>query len=240
VDANITREAMLVAEATADFRSRRTTVVYGQNWHKGVIGIVASRLVEQYYRPTIVFSHADGFLTGSARSVNGFDIHHAISQCAEYVDQFGGHKYAAGLTLREENIQAFSQKFEEVVRDSIREEQLVPLLEIDQQIRLKEITPRFFRVLKQFAPFGPGNMQPVFSSRGVYSNGFVRVVGENHLQISIQQDDSIAFSAIAFGHAEHFPLISKGLPFNVAYTIEENTWRGVTSIKLNIKDIKFE
>ncbi|MBA4303130.1 MAG: single-stranded-DNA-specific exonuclease RecJ [Sphingobacteriaceae bacterium] len=240
VDANITREAMLVAEATADFRSRRTTVVYGQNWHKGVIGIVASRLVEQYYRPTIVFSHADGLLTGSARSVNGFDIHHAIAQCAEYVDQFGGHKYAAGLTLREENIKAFSKKFEEVVKSSIRDEQLVPLLEIDQSIRLKEITPRFFRVLKQFAPFGPGNMQPVFSSKGVYSNGFVRVVGENHLQISVQQDDSIAFSAIAFGHAEHYPLISKGLPFNVAYTIEENTWRGVTSIKLNIKDIKFE
>lgn len=240
VDANITREAMLVAEATSDFTSRRTTVVYGQNWHKGVIGIVASRLVEQYYRPTIVFSHADGLLTGSARSVNGFDIHHAISQCAEYVDQFGGHKYAAGLTLREENIEKFSSKFEEVVRNSIRDEQLVPLLEIDQHIRLKEITPRFFRVLKQFAPFGPGNMQPVFSSKGVYSNGFVRVVGENHLQISIQQDDSIAFSAIAFGHAEHYPLISKGLPFNVAYTIEENTWRGVTSIKLNIKDIKFD
>lgn len=240
VDANITREAMLVAEATSDFTSRRTTVVYGQNWHKGVIGIVASRLVEQYYRPTIVFSHADGLLTGSARSVNGFDIHHAISQCAEYVDQFGGHKYAAGLTLREENIEKFSSKFEEVVRNSIRDEQLVPLLEIDQHIRLKEITPRFFRVLKQFAPFGPGNMQPVFSSKDVYSNGFVRVVGENHLQISIQQDDSIAFSAIAFGHAEHYPLISKGLPFNVAYTIEENTWRGVTSIKLNIKDIKFD
>lgn len=240
VDANITREAMLVAEATSDFNSRRTTVVYGQNWHKGVIGIVASRLVEQYYRPTIVFSHADGLLTGSARSVNGFDIHNAISQCAEYVDQFGGHKYAAGLTLREENIEKFSSKFEEVVRNSIRDEQLVPLLEIDQHIRLKDITPRFFRVLKQFAPFGPGNMQPVFSSKDVYSNGFVRVVGENHLQISIQQDDSIAFSAIAFGHAEHYPLISKGLPFNVAYTIEENTWRGVTSIKLNIKDIKFD
>jgi len=240
VDANITREAMLVAEATSDFNSRRTTVVYGQNWHKGVIGIVASRLVEQYYRPTIVFSHADGLLTGSARSVNGFDIHNAISQCAEYVDQFGGHKYAAGLTLREENIEKFSTKFEEVVRNSIRDEQLVPLLEIDQHIRLKDITPRFFRVLKQFAPFGPGNMQPIFSSRDVYSNGFVRVVGENHLQISIQQDDSIAFSAIAFGHAEHYPLISKGLPFNVAYTIEENTWRGVTSIKLNIKDIKFD
>lgn len=240
VDANITREAMLVAEATSDFNSRRTTVVYGQNWHKGVIGIVASRLVEQYYRPTIVFSHSDGLLTGSARSVNGFDIHNAISQCAEYVDQFGGHKYAAGLTLREENIEKFSSKFEEVVRNSIRDEQLVPLLEIDQHIRLKDITPRFFRVLKQFAPFGPGNMQPIFSSKDVYSNGFVRVVGENHLQISIQQDDSIAFSAIAFGHAEHYPLISKGLPFNVAYTIEENTWRGVTSIKLNIKDIKFD
>lgn len=240
VDANITREAILVAEAHEDFLSRKTTVVYGPNWHKGVIGIVASRLVEQYYRPTIVFSHADGFLTGSARSVNGFDIHDAISQCAELVDQFGGHKYAAGLTLREENIEAFSKKFEMVVSKSIREEQLVPVLEIDQEIQLKDINARFFRVLKQFAPFGPGNMQPIFTAKMVFSNGFVRVVGENHLQISVQQDGSVAFSAIAFGHAEHYPLISKGIPFNIAFTIEENTWRGVTSIKLNIKDIKFD
>ncbi|MFN3529400.1 MAG: single-stranded-DNA-specific exonuclease RecJ [Bacteroidia bacterium] len=240
VDANITREAMLVAEGTSDFLSRRSTVVYGQNWHKGVIGIVASRLVEQYYRPTIVFSHADGYLTGSARSVNGFDIHSAIAQCAEYVEQFGGHKYAAGLTLREENIQAFAEKFEQVVSGSIRADQLVPMLEIDEEIKLGAITPRFFRVLKQFAPFGPGNMQPVFSSKQVFSNGFVRVVGENHLQISVQQEGSIAFSAIAFGHAEHYPLISKGIPFNMAYTIEENTWRGVTTIKLNVKDIKFD
>jgi single-stranded-DNA-specific exonuclease len=240
VDANITREAILVAEAHEDFLSRKTTVVYGPNWHKGVIGIVASRLVEQYYRPTIVFSHTDGFLTGSARSVNGFDIHDAISQCAELVDQFGGHKYAAGLTLREENIEAFSKKFELVVSRSIREEQLVPVLEIDQEIQLKDINSRFFRVLKQFAPFGPGNMQPIFTAKMVFSNGFVRVVGENHLQISVQQDGSVAFSAIAFGHAEHYPLISKGIPFNIAFTIEENTWRGVTSIKLNIKDIKFD
>ncbi|MDP2187473.1 MAG: single-stranded-DNA-specific exonuclease RecJ [Sphingobacteriaceae bacterium] len=240
VDANITREAILVAEAHEDFLSRKTTVVYGPNWHKGVIGIVASRLVEQYYRPTIVFSHSDGFLTGSARSVNGFDIHDAISQCAELVDQFGGHKYAAGLTLREENIEAFSKKFEMVVSRSIREEQLVPVLEIDQEIQLKDINSRFFRVLKQFAPFGPGNMQPIFTAKMVFSNGFVRVVGENHLQISVQQDGSVAFSAIAFGHAEHYPLISKGIPFNIAFTIEENTWRGVTSIKLNIKDIKFD
>jgi single-stranded-DNA-specific exonuclease len=240
VDANITREAILVAEGHEDFLIRKTTVVYGPNWHKGVIGIVASRLVEQYYRPTIVFSHADGFLTGSARSVNGFDIHDAISQCSELVDQFGGHKYAAGLTIREENIEAFSKKFEMVVGKSIREEQLVPVLEIDQEIQLKDINARFFRVLKQFAPFGPGNMQPIFTAKMVFSNGHVRVVGENHLQISLQQDGSVGFSAIAFGHAEHFPLISKGIPFNIAFTIDENTWRGVTSIKLNIKDIKFD
>lgn len=240
VDANITREAMQVAEANTDFLSCRTTVVYGQNWHKGVIGIVASRLVEQYYRPTIVFSHADGYLTGSARSVNGFDIHSAIAQCAEYVEQFGGHKYAAGLTLREENIKAFAEKFEQVVSSSIKADQLVPMLEIDEDIQLNAISPRFFRVLKQFAPFGPGNMQPVFSAKQVYSTGFVRIVGENHLQIAVQQENSIAFSAIAFGHAEHYPLISKGIPFNMVFTIEENIWRGVTTIKLNIKDIKIQ
>lgn len=240
VDANITKKAIQEAEAHIDFHNRKTTVVYGTDWHKGVIGIVASRLVEQYYRPTIVFSHADGLLTGSARSVNGFDIHQAIAACSEYVDQFGGHKYAAGLTLREENIEAFSQKFEEVVRGSISDEQLSPLLEIDQEIKLKDISPRFFRILKQFAPFGPGNMQPIFSAKNVFSSGFVRVVGENHLQISVQQDDSPALSAIAFGHAAHYNLISKGIPFHMAFTIDENVWRGVTSMKLNVKDIKFD
>jgi single-stranded-DNA-specific exonuclease len=240
VDATITKEAFQIAENREGFAERRTTVVYGANWHKGVIGIVASRLVEAYYRPTIVFSHSEGRLTGSARSVNGFDIHQAISQCAELVDQFGGHKYAAGLTIKEENILAFAEKFEEVVRQSILDDQLVPQIEIEQEISLRDITPRFFRILKQFQPFGPGNMTPIFSSKNVYSNGFVRVVGENHLQISVQQENSVSLSAIAFGQAEHYNLISKGIPFNMAYTIEENTWRGVTSIKLNIKDIKFE
>lgn len=240
VDATITKEAFQLAEGEENFAERRTTVVYGANWHKGVIGIVASRLVEAYYRPTVVFSHTEGRLTGSARSVNGFDIHNAISQCAEFVDQFGGHKYAAGLTLKEGNVKAFSDKFEEVVRNSIQDDQLLPFVDIDQEIKLKDISPRFFRVLKQFAPFGPGNMLPVFMTKSVFSNGFVRVVGENHLQISIQQENSISFSAIAFGQAEHYNLISKGIPFDVVYAIEENTWRGVTSIKLNIKDIKFD
>jgi single-stranded-DNA-specific exonuclease len=228
-----------LAEGEVDFAQRRTTVVYGADWHKGVIGIVASRLVEAYYRPTVVFSHTEGRLTGSARSVNGFDIHHAIAQCAEFVDQFGGHKYAAGLTLKEGNVKAFADKFEEVVRNSIQEDQLVPFVDIDQEISLRDISPRFHRILKQFAPFGPGNMFPVFMTKNVYSNGFTRIVGENHLQIAVQQENSAAFSAIAFGQAAHYNLISKGIPFDMVYTIEENTWRGVTSLKLNIKDIKF-
>jgi single-stranded-DNA-specific exonuclease len=239
VDATITKEAFQLAEGEVDFAQRRTTVVYGADWHKGVIGIVASRLVEAYYRPTVVFSHTEGRLTGSARSVNGFDIHHAIAQCAEFVDQFGGHKYAAGLTLKEGNVKAFADKFEEVVRNSIQEDQLVPFVDIDQEISLRDISPRFHRILKQFAPFGPGNMFPVFMTKNVYSNGFTRIVGENHLQIAVQQENSAAFSAIAFGQAAHYNLISKGIPFDMVYTIEENTWRGVTSLKLNIKDIKF-
>lgn len=239
VDATITKEAFQLAEGELDFAQRRTTVVYGADWHKGVIGIVASRLVEAYYRPTVVFSHTEGRLTGSARSVNGFDIHNAIAQCAEFVDQFGGHKYAAGLTLKEGNVKAFADKFEEVVRNSIQDDQLVPFVDIDQEISLRDISPRFHRILKQFAPFGPGNMFPVFMTKSVFSNGFTRIVGENHLQIAVQQENSAAFSAIAFGQAAHFNLISKGIPFDMVYTIEENTWRGVTSLKLNIKDIKF-
>ncbi|MBM3918448.1 MAG: single-stranded-DNA-specific exonuclease RecJ [Sphingomonadales bacterium] len=239
VDAVITREAIEMARCAENFSERKTMVVYGKNWHKGVLGIVASRLVEQYYRPSVVFSQADGLLTGSARTVNGFNIYQALSGCSECIEQFGGHEAAAGLIIKEENLSAFCTRFEQEVDRLILDEQLVPSLEIERQIRLSQITPKFYRILRQFAPFGHDNPKPVFASEAVFSDGSARVVGENHLLLRVQQDDGQAITAIAFGSAMHLNRIAKGLPFNMAYTIEENTFRKQSEIKLIIKDIKF-
>jgi len=239
VDALITREALEMARCATNFSERKTTVVFGAHWHKGVLGIVASRLVEQYYRPTVVFSHADGLLTGSARTVNGFNIYQALLGCSECIEQFGGHEAAAGLTIKAENLDAFCTRFEQEVDRLILEEQLLPSLDIERPIRLAQITPKFFRILRQFAPFGPENPQPIFASEAVFSDGTAKIVGENHLLMKVQQEDSQSFTAIAFGSAAHLNRMAKGLPFNMAYTIEENTFRGQTEIKLIIKDIKF-
>jgi single-stranded-DNA-specific exonuclease len=239
VDAVITREAIEMARDSENFFSRKTTVVFGKNWHKGVLGIVASRLVEQYYRPTVVFSDADGMLTGSARTVSGFNIYQALSGCSDCIEQFGGHEAAAGLSIKAENLNTFCARFEQEVDRLILDEQLLPSLDIERPIRLSQITPKFYRILRQFAPFGPENPQPVFASEGVFSDGTARVVGENHLLMNVQQEDSHSFAAIAFGSATHINRIAKGLPFNMAYTIEESTFHGQTKIKLIIKDIKF-
>jgi single-stranded-DNA-specific exonuclease len=239
VDALITREALEMARCASNFSERKTTVVFGAHWHKGVLGIVASRLVEQYYRPTVVFSHADGLLTGSARTVNGFNIYQALLGCSECIEQFGGHEAAAGLTIKAENLDAFCTRFEQEVDRLILEEQLLPSLDIERPIRLAQITPKFFRILRQFAPFGPENPQPIFASEAAFSDGTAKIVGENHLLMKVQQEDSQSFTAIAFGSAAHLNRMAKGLPFNMAYTIEENTFRGQTEIKLIIKDIKF-
>ena len=239
VDALITREALEMARCASNFSERKTTVVFGAHWHKGVLGIVASRLVEQYYRPTVVFSHADGLLTGSARTVNGFNIYQALLGCSECIEQFGGHEAAAGLTIKAENLDAFCTRFEQEVDRLILEEQLFPSLDIERPIRLAQITPKFFRILRQFAPFGPENPQPIFASEAAFSDGTAKIVGENHLLMKVQQEDSQSFTAIAFGSAAHLNRMAKGLPFNMAYTIEENTFRGQTEIKLIIKDIKF-
>lgn len=239
VDALITREALEMARCASNFSERKTTVVFGAHWHKGVLGIVASRLVEQYYRPTVVFSHADGLLTGSARTVNGFNIYQALLGCSECIEQFGGHEAAAGLTIKAENLDAFCARFEQEVDRLILEEQLFPSLDIERPIRLAQITPKFFRILRQFAPFGPENPQPIFASEAAFSDGTAKIVGENHLLMKVQQEDSQSFTAIAFGSAAHLNRMAKGLPFNMAYTIEENTFRGQTEIKLIIKDIKF-
>jgi single-stranded-DNA-specific exonuclease len=216
-----------------------TTVVYNENWHKGVIGIVASRLIETYYRPTLVFTRSGEKLAASARSVSGFDVYNALEGCAEHIEQFGGHKYAAGLTLLEKDYEKFKAEFERVVKETIEPSMLTPEIKIDAEIRLDQITPKFYRILKQFAPFGPGNMNPVFMSVDVKDTGAGRCVGEDksHLRLVVSQGNSAPITGIGFGlgHKEHIGC--SGNHFKIAYAIDENEWNGAVSLQLKIKDI---
>lgn len=237
-DLTITEEALAMVENDGQLIPKKTTVLFNPGWHKGVIGIVASRLIEKYYRPTVILTCSNGMVTGSARSVSGFDLYRAISACSDLLEQFGGHKYAAGLTLKEENVEAFVNRFEEVVGEQITEESLSQAIRIDEEIGLKEITPKLMRITRQFAPFGPGNMQPVFMSRAVWCSYRPQLVGSNHLKFFVQQADSHVYDSIAFGLGDFGERILPGAPFNICYSVEENTWNGKTSIQLNIKDIK--
>ncbi len=220
----------------------KSTVVFNPEWHKGVIGIVASRLTEVYYRPTIVLTQSNGFITGSARSVKDFDIYDAVEACSDLLEHFGGHKYAAGLSLKPENLNSFRDRFEEVVSATIKDKMLVPEIEIDDSLVLTDITPKFFNVLKQFAPFGPGNLSPVFYTADVRDSGYSRIVGANHLKLSMfhQHISSLPYNGIAFQQGEYYPLIQRGMPFSVCYHIEENEWNGKVSLQLNVKDIRFD
>jgi len=237
-DSNITEQALAMIDEDPALINRKTTVVYHAEWHKGVIGIVASRLTEKYYRPTIVMTSSNGYAAGSARSVPGFDLYEALCECSDLLIQFGGHKYAAGLTMKPENIPAFQQRFEEVVAASIPEELLVQAIELDAEIELKQIDPKFFRILKQFEPFGPQNMASVFISRNVYTYGAATIVGSNHLKMSVHQDNQTYFNCIGFSLGEYVQLINTGAPFDICYTIEENKWKEKKSIQLNIKGIR--
>lgn len=237
-DSRITEQALSMIQSKEEWKGRKTTVVYQNDWHKGVIGIVASRLTEKYYRPTIVLTHSNGVVAGSARSVLGYDLYEALDACSDLLEQFGGHKYAAGLTMREENISALQDRFEEVVSASILPEMLIQEISIDQQLELTDINGKFFRILKQFAPFGPLNRAPVFISRLVNGYGSASIVGSNHLKFSIVQGGSSPFSCIGFGLGEFQELITSGSPFDICYSIEENSWREKVNIQLNIKGIK--
>ncbi|MEI6817280.1 MAG: single-stranded-DNA-specific exonuclease RecJ [Bacteroidota bacterium] len=240
LDTNITEHALEMIKDDEINLHRKSTVIFHPEWHKGVIGIVASRLIDKYYRPTIVLTQNDNMITGSARSVKGFDIYNAIDACSDLLEQFGGHKYAAGLMLKPENMTAFSERFEEVVCSTIEDWMMVQEVDVDAEIKLSDISPSLMKILKQFAPFGPGNMSPVFKSSGVYDGGGARIVGRDHLKLNLKQNDREAgFDAIAFQQGIHAPLISKGIPFDICYSIEENEWNGSTTIQLNIKDIKF-
>ncbi|MFO7655957.1 MAG: single-stranded-DNA-specific exonuclease RecJ [Bacteroidales bacterium] len=243
IDKNMTDEALKEIEHLGT-KYKYSTVLYNPSWHKGVVGIVASRLIESYYRPTIILTESNGWAAGSARSVPGFDLYEAISKCSDLLENFGGHRYAAGLTLKPENVSLFRERFDIAVSQSITPEQLIPQIEIDAELNLKDISGKFFNILKQFEPFGPENMNPVFFAENVVDNGKGKMVGngEEHLKLSLVQEDGPynVYDAIAFNQAQHYTKISKGIGFDIAFSLNENSFRGNTSIQLNIKDIKIE
>ena len=241
IDREITREALEMVRSGNCLSARNATIVYNPSWHKGVVGIVASRLVEAFYRPTIVLTKSNGFVTGSARSVHGFDLYDAIESCADLLENFGGHLYAAGLTLKEENLPEFCERIENFIEKNISEDMLTPVIMIDTRLDFSQITPKFFRILKQFQPFGPGNSAPVFLTENVYDNGNVRKVGADggHLKLELIQESQPyrSISAIAFNKSEHFDHIKAGNPIDVCYSIVENYYRGIANLQLRIKDL---
>ena len=241
IDREITREALEMVRSGNCLSARNATIVYNPSWHKGVVGIVASRLVEAFYRPTIVLTKSNGFVTGSARSVHGFDLYDAIESCADLLENFGGHLYAAGLTLKEENLPEFCERIENFIEKHINEDMLTPVIMIDTILDFSQITPKFFRILKQFHPFGPGNNAPVFLTENVYDNGNVRKVGADggHLKLELIQESQPyrSISAIAFNKSEHFDHIKAGNPIDVCYSIVENYYRGIANLQLRIKDL---
>ncbi|MBK7383512.1 MAG: single-stranded-DNA-specific exonuclease RecJ [Flavobacteriales bacterium] len=240
LDRNMTEDALGHFDDDARLRAAWSTVVFDPTWHKGVVGIVASRLVDKYYRPTVVLTESGAKAVGSARSVKGFDVYEAVSACSDLLDQFGGHMYAAGLTMPLENVEAFKVRFEEAVRSTIKEEQRTPVEEIDLELSLDTIDDGLLSILKHMAPYGPGNMRPVFLTRGVVDSGSARLVGEHHLKMRLLHPSSPkrSFDAIAFKQAQWLDLARSGEPFSVLYAIEENEWQGRTTVQLNIKDIK--
>ena len=242
LDRDITQEALDMIESSDELKFMNSTVLYNRDWHKGVVGIVASRVTEQYYRPSIILTESNGLATGSARSVRDFDLYEAIGKCSDLLESYGGHMYAAGLTLKIENIPVFRQRFEEIVTSQITNLQQTQTIEIDAKITLSEINPRFYRILKQFAPFGPHNMSPVFVTEDVYDAGTSRLVGKNqeHLKLDLVEPDvnSGIFAGIAFNQKHAFELITSGSPFDICYSIAENDYRGKINLQLFIKDIK--
>lgn len=241
LDKDITEHALGMIADSKVLQKRKSTVLFHENWHKGVVGIVASRLIETYYKPTIILAVEDGYATGSARSVRDYNVYEAIEACSDLLEQFGGHKYAAGLKIKIENVEAFAEKFERVVSATITEDMLMPCIEIDDDMKLDNINEKFLRILKQFAPFGPGNMNPVFMTTGLSCKGFPRVMKDKHLKLDVfdPANPTRTVEAVAFNMVGHFESISRNLPFTICYTIEENNWNGKSSIQLNVKDIRF-
>ena len=239
IDKQITKEALLQIEENNE-QTRFSTVVYQENWHKGVIGIVASRLVENYYRPTIVFTKSGEKLAASARSIKGFDIFNALEACAEHLDQFGGHMYAAGMTLSEENYENFKNAFENEVSKTIHPDVLTPEILYDAEIELSEINPKLIRVLKQFEPFGPENMTPLFLAKGLKDSGFAKTLGaeDEHLKTYVKQGHSDSFGAIGFGLGKKLDEVIHKKKFDAIFSLEENEWKDTVTLQLQFRDIQ--
>ena len=247
-DENITKEALLMIEERNAIREMKSTVLFKEDWHKGVIGIVASRCIEKYYRPTIILTESNNKATGSARSVYDFDIYEAISECSDLLEQFGGHKYAAGLTMSVDKVVAFQEKFEAVVSSRIQDVHMMPVLEVDDEILLDQINYKFYNILKQMAPFGPGNPEPIFYANQVYAED-VRILKDKHLRFNVVQDGQVTRPVcIAFGMADRtkyedeivYKMLKRKMRFDLAFEIRENTFRNNSSLQLYIKDIKFD
>ncbi|MBR1522065.1 MAG: single-stranded-DNA-specific exonuclease RecJ [Bacteroidales bacterium] len=242
IDREITQEAIEMVQNGTALESENVTIVYNPTWNKGVVGIVASRLVEAYYKPTVVLTKSNGFITGSARSVQGFDLYSSIESCADLLENFGGHVYAAGLTMKEENLEEFCRRMNSFVSGNITREELTPVVELDATLNFSQITPKFTRILKQFQPFGPGNTNPVFLTEDVYDAGNGRKVGAGgvHLKLDLMQENQPyrQIAAIGFNMADYFDHIRSGNPIDVCYSIVENFYRGSSTVQLRLKDIR--
>jgi single-stranded-DNA-specific exonuclease len=241
LDKRATEEAINLVLANPDYKDRRSIVLYNPKWNKGIIGIVASRLVEEFYKPVIVITDSpDGLITGSARSIKEFNIYNGIDDCSDLLEHFGGHKFAAGLSLKKENLDAFSEKFEQYVSQNINDSDFIPEIEVDMELDLSDISNNFMSNLKRFAPFGPNNMAPVFMSTSVVEEGNGKIVGDKHIKMRVlyRNKASQPIDAIAFNQKQHYDHIASQKDFDVLYHVEENTWNNVTNIQLNIKDIR--
>lgn len=238
LDSRITEEALAAMDSWGDVDSRVSTVVYHPDWHKGVIGIVASRLIEKHYKPTVVLARSNGHVVGSARSVRGFDLYSALEACADMLVQFGGHKYAAGLTLLESDLPVFRERFERAVADRITQESRTPVITIDAELEFDDITDKFYDIVNQMAPFGPGNMKPVFLTRQVRDNGQSRIVKEEHLKLDLFKPGQRNMKGIAFGQGFQYEAIQRKTMFDVCYNLQLNEWNGKSTVELLVKDIR--
>ena len=244
IDRNVTQEAHDYVESHKELKELKSTVIYNPQWMKGIVGIVASRLIETYYRPTVVLTKSNGFVTGSARSVAGFDLYQAVESCSDLLENFGGHMYAAGLTMKEENVEAFTKRFNDYVEENIDPNILVPQVDIDSKLNFADITDEFHRQLNSFQPFGPGNTSPVFVTYGASNHGDARLVGAecDHLRMDLMQSERphITIPAIAFQQPQHYKWVRSGKPVSVCYQIVDNHYRGTVTKQLRVKDIKPE
>ncbi len=238
-DHSMQKEAAEMFEAIPDWQERRSLVLYQKEWHKGVVGIAAARMVERFHRPSILLTESNGKAVGSARSVPGFNVYQAIKACSDTLVNFGGHDHAAGLTLNIENVELFTERFEEAVRQTLDEELRIPELKISAVLNLSDITPTFWRIVKQFAPFGPGNRSPIFCSKNVVCTGHSKMLGGNHLKLSIRQENSKSVQGIAFDMGVHFDRVFSKKPFHVAYKIEEEEWQGEIYLRIVVKGFWF-